>query len=259
MQTSSTASTADERDELTPAELVRGLPRVGAQTWSERMPALYPVAIRYHRARRRIEWMRSSTAYAQGRQQEDLPVRVKRHRMLLSGELGESEFAWAQLDGVLIRPGETFSFNKLVGRRKGDASQLADLLHWMVLHSPLTVTQRSAHTEDVEGLPWGVGCRIVYNYVDFEFRNDSDQTFQVRVGVVGRYLEGEILAERTTPAYRVVARGERFLRAGGEYFRRNEIWRTVDGGHDELIRENVAVVESVPAGVDVIEVDLRRY
>lgn len=37
MQTSSTASTADERDELTPAELVRGLPRVGAQTWSERM------------------------------------------------------------------------------------------------------------------------------------------------------------------------------------------------------------------------------
>ncbi|WP_203589754.1 VanW family protein [Streptomyces sp. SID13031] len=298
------ADELDEQDELTPAELARMLPRVGERRWSQRVPALYPMAIRYHRARRRIEWMRSDTAYARAKQGEDLPIRVKRHKSLLLRQLGETEMwmqhnkvtnlklACAQVDGVLIRPGETFSFNKLVGnatRRKGYVKgmrlsngqakpgigggicQLANLLHWMVLHSPLTVTQRSNHSFDPfpdngRVLPWGVGCSIVYNYVDLQFRNDTDQTFQLRVGVGERYLEGEILAEQPTrSSYRVFARGERFLLAGSEYFRRNEIWRTVidrrTGSRleDELIRENVALVKYLPTGVNVIDVDLRQY
>lgn len=298
------SKSSTEWDELTPAELVQVLPRVDAQRLSQRVPALYPVAVRYHRARRRIEWMRSSTAFARSKQHDNLPVRVKRHKSLLLRQLGETEMwmqhnkvtnlklACAQVDGLLIRPGETFSFNKLVGnatRRKGYVKgmrlsngqarpgigggicQLANLLHWMVLHSPLTVTQRSTHSFDPfpdngRVLPWGVGCSIVYNYVDLQFRNDTDQTFQLRVGIGDRYLEGEILAEEPTPAsYRVFARGEFFLRAGTEYFRRNEIWRTVIDRRtgstvtDELIRENVALVKYVPTGVEVIDIDLRQY
>jgi vancomycin resistance protein VanW len=293
-----------EVEELTPAELARVLPRVGARRWSQRIPALYPVAVRYHRARRRLEWLRSDTAFAHTLQRDDLPVRVKRHKSLLLRQLGETEMwmqhnkvtnlklACAQVDGLLIRPGETFSFNKLVGnatRRKGylkgmrlsngqarpgiggGICQLANLLHWMVLHSPLTVTQRSTHSFDPfpdngRVLPWGVGCSIVYNYVDLQFRNDTDQTFQLRVGVGDRYLEGEILADETTPAsYRVFAHGERFYRAGAEYFRRNEIWRTLIDRRtgtrlgDELIRENVALVKYIPTGVDVIDLNLHQY
>ncbi|WP_433017515.1 VanW family protein [Kribbella sp. CA-294648] len=229
---------------------------------------------------------------------------MKRHKSLLLRQLGESEMwmqhnkvtnlklACAQVDGVLIRPGETFSFNKLVGnatRRKGYVKgmrlsngqarpgigggicQLANLLHWMVLHSPLTVTQRSTHSFDPfpdngRVLPWGVGCSIVYNYVDLQFRNDTDQTFQLRVGVGERYLEGEILAERpTSTSYRVFARGERFLRAGTQHFRRNEIWRTtIDRGTgspvgDELIRENVALVKYIPTDVYIVDIDLSQH
>ena len=236
----------DETAELTPAELARVLPRVGARRWSQRIPALYPVAVRYHRARRRIEWMRSDTAFAQTRQSDDLPVRVKRHKSLLLRQLGETEMwmqhnkvtnlklACAQVDGLIIRPGETFSFNKLVGnatRRKGylkgmrlsngqarpgiggGICQLANLLHWMVLHSPLTVTQRSTHSFDPfpdngRVLPWGVGCSIVYNYVDFQFRNDTDQTFQLKVGDLRarvRSLDqrGEGVARRTAVGERL--------------------------------------------------------
>ncbi|MGC4939218.1 VanW family protein [Kribbella sp. DT2] len=292
----------DAEVRLSAVELARVLPQGRGRRWSERVPALYPVAVRYHRGRRRIEWMRSSTAYARIKDGEDLPVRVKRHKSLLLRQLGETEMwmqhnkvtnlklACAQVDGVLIRPGETFSFNKLVGnatRRKGyrkgmrlsngqarpgvggGICQLANLLHWMVLHSPLTVTQRSTHSFDPfpdngRVLPWGVGCSIVYNYVDLQFRNDTDQTFQLRVGVGERYLEGDLLAEQAPPSsYRVFACGERFLRAGGEYFRRNEIWRTVidrrtgDRVEDELIRENVALVKYVPGvgDVDIVDVD----
>ena len=95
--------------------------------------------------------------------------------------------AAAGSDGLLIRPGETFSFNSVVGnctRRKGYVDgmrlsdgaaesgvgggicQLANLVHWMFLHAPLTVVERSEHTFDPfpdrgRVLPWGVGCSIV--------------------------------------------------------------------------------------------------
>ncbi|MFG1906139.1 VanW family protein [Kribbella sp. NPDC048928] len=288
-------------DELTAAERQRVLPAVRRKRLSERFRVLYPLAIRYHRAAKRLEWMRSSTPYAQLHNPNDLPVRIKRHKSLLLRQLGETEMwmqhnkvtnlklACAQVDGLIIRPGETFSFNKIVGnatRRKGyrkgmrlsngrarpgiggGICQLANLLHWMVLHSPLTVTQRSTHSFDPfpdngRVLPWGVGCSIVYNYVDLQFRNDTDQTFQLHVGVGDRYLEGEILADvAAASSYRVFSKGERFLRVGADYFRRNEIWRTVidrrtgTALRDELIRENVALVKYLPVDVPVVDVVL---
>ncbi|WP_328996483.1 VanW family protein [Kribbella sp. NBC_01245] len=284
--------------ELSAAELAALAPRLGKARWSERIPALYPVAVRYHRVRRRIQWMRSPLTFSSSRQAESLPVRVKQHKSLLLRSLGETEMwlqhnkvtnlrlACARVDGVLIRPGETFSFNKAVGnatRRKGYVAgmrlsngearpgigggicQLANLLHWMVLHSPLRVTERSTHSFDPfpdngRVLPWGVGCSIVYNYVDLQFRNDTDQTFQLKVSVGERYLEGEIRAAVPTEStYRVFARGERFFRSGDRYFRRNEIWRTTIDRRtgqtidEELVRENVALVKYLPTDVDIIE------
>jgi vancomycin resistance protein VanW len=285
--------------ELSAGERARILPAVRRRRWSERVRLLYPLAVRYHRAAKRLEWMRSSTPYAATRDVKPLPARIKRHKSLLLRQLGETEMwmqhnkvanlklACAQVDGLLIRPGETFSFNKVVGnatRRKGylkgmrlsngqakpgiggGICQLANLLHWMVLHSPLTVTERSTHSFDPfpdngRVLPWGVGCSIVYNYVDLQFRNDTDQTFQLRVGVGDRYLEGEILADLPAESsYRVFSKDERFLRVGAEYFRRNEIWRTVidrrtgTAVRDELIRENVALVKYLPVDVPVLDV-----
>ncbi|HEU4810735.1 MAG TPA: VanW family protein, partial [Nocardioides sp.] len=232
---------------------------------SERHPWLFPWAVRAHRVRRRTRWLLSGTAWAADRDERPLPARVKRHGSLLLRELSEDEMvlqrnkvvnlrlASARVDGLLIRPGETFSFNKVVGnctRRKGyvegmrlsngDAvsgvgggiCQLANLLHWMFLHSPLTVVERSEHSFDpfpdkVRVLPWGVGCSIVYNYVDLVVRNDTATTFQLRTWVEERHLRGELRADRPgDTAYRVEARDEQFLRHDGRVYRRNEIWRT---------------------------------
>ena len=144
--------------------------------------------------------------------------------------------------------------------------RLSERLHWMVLHSPLTVTERSTYSFDPfpdngRVLPWGVGCSIVYNYVDLQFRNDTDRTFQLRISVGERYLEGELLADGESPSsYRVFARGERFFRYAGRYFRRNQIWRTVIDRRtgnpvgEELIRENVALVKYIPTDVEVLDV-----
>ena len=228
-------------------------------------------------------------------------MRVKQHSSLLLRELSEDEMvlqrnkvvnlrlASAQTDGVLIRPGETFSFNKVVGSctaRKGyvegmrlsngDAvpgvgggiCQLANLVHWMVLHSPLTVVERSEHSFDPfpdkgRVLPWGVGCSIVYNYVDLVFRNDTDATFQLRTWVGERHLRGECAPtgppRRRTASRRGTRSSSSRASADGteQVFRRNEIWRTVidkrtgDTVGDELVKRNRALVKYLPDAASV--------
>ena len=104
-------------------------------------------------------------------------------------------------------------------------------------------------------LPWGVGCSIVYNYVDLVVRNDTESTFQLLVTVGERHLEGELRSD--TPAahsYQVDARDEQFIRSGDEIFRRNEIWRTVIDKRtgravgEELLKRNCALVRYEPSG-----------
>jgi vancomycin resistance protein VanW len=266
---------------------------------TERHPSLYPLAVWLLRARRRLAWLRSGTAWASDRLDRDLGFRVKRHRSLLLRELGGSEMwlqhnkvtnlrlAAARVDRILVRPGETFSFNRVVGsctRRKGYVEgmrlsngaarsgvgggicQLANLLHWMFLHSPLTVVERSEHSFDPfpdngRVLPWGVGCSIVYNYVDLVVRNDTDATFQILVRVGDRHLEGELRADREMPhSYRVFARGEQFLRHEGAHYRRNEVWRTVLDRRtgapvgQELVKRNCALVKYLPTDVEIVDV-----
>lgn len=266
------------------------------QRLSQRHPWLYPVAVAVNRGRRRIGWMRSAARWASDTSYDDLPVLVIAHSSLLLRQLGESEMylqhnkvtnlmlAAGRVDGLLIKPGETFSFNKVVGnctRRRGyldgmrlsngdvlpgvggGICQLANLLHWMVLHSDLTVTDRSEHSYDPfpdndRVLPWGTGCSIVYNYVDLQLRNDIDSTFQLRVKVGERYLEGELRADRPQPrSYQVYGANERFYRLDGNYFRANEIWRSVtdqatgDRASAELARRNCAMTKYVPEGVKI--------
>ncbi|WP_141845462.1 VanW family protein [Humibacillus xanthopallidus] len=269
---------------------------------SQRVPAVYPLAVWAHRARRRLEWMRSDAVWASARSSSPLAHRVKAHSSLLMRELSEDEMhlqrnkvvnlrlAAARVDGILVGPGETLSFNRVVGsctRRRGyldgmrlsngearagvggGICQLANLLHWMVLHSPLTVVERSEHSFDpfpdkARVLPWGVGCSIVYNYVDLVVRNDTDITFQVSCSVGERHLDGELRSDRPTPhSYRVQARHEAFIKAGDDLFRRNEIWRTVidkrtgDVVGEELVKHNCALVRYEPLDdVPVIDASL---
>lgn len=264
-----------------PAQFTAG-PRL-----TQRFPALFPLAVAVFRARRHLVWARSGARWTTTRSATDLPHLHLSHRSILLREL-RPDLMWLQhnkvhnlrlaaahLDGLLIRPGETFSFNKVVGVRSrrrgyieglnlnggtaepgvgGGVCQVANLLHWMVLHSPLTVVERSEHSHDPfpdsgRVIPWGVGCTIAYNYVDFVIRNDTTSTFQLRVRVGPTHLEGELRSDEAPSAqYAVAARGERFIRVGDRFFRENQIWRTVvdpsSGAtvREELVKRNVALV-----------------
>lgn len=127
------------------------------------------------------------------------------------------KIAVEKLNNIVIKPGETFSYWKLIGkptRRKGykdgmilfsgnfkagiggGLCQLSNLIFWMTVHTPLTVVERYRHSYDVfpdsnRTQPFGSGATCVYNYRDLMIKNETDEIFQLCVNVGDEYLYGE--------------------------------------------------------------------
>lgn len=230
-------------------------------------PALYWLRVWQKRLFRQIAWRCSGKRYASLRAQaERLPFRYLKHTSKLIRKLGDSDLvlqhnkvinlklAVAAIDGVIIGPGEHFSFCRLVGRPTrergyvegmelsfgearrgvgGGICQLSNLIHWMAIHSPLVVVERSNHSFDPfpdEGrvLPFGSGAAIFYNYVDLVLHNPTDRSFQLKLNVGETQLEGELLCDRVREyRYHVFQEAHRFVREGARVYRENEIWREV--------------------------------
>ena len=208
-----------------------------------------------------------SVRFAKQRTETPLPVLVYRHNSLIRRRLGNVNMqlqenkatnlalAVACLDGVLIAPGETFSVWKLVGRttkRKGykegltiergkpsqgiggGLCQLSNLIHWMVLHSDLAITEHHHHDgldlfpDYGRQIPFGTGTSISYNYLDYRFKNGTDSTFQLRLWVDGEYLRGELRAsDPQTHTFHIHAENEFFSRESGVVYRNGQVFRDV--------------------------------
>lgn len=246
---------------------------------SEIHPAIYHTRIWQRRAFRRLADMRVN--FASETLRDDLEFSCKKHQSLLRRKLGNSDpqlqenkvvnlrIAVPTIDGVLIKPGETFSFWRLVGETTaekgyvegmqlsrgevvrglgGGLCQLSNLLYWMALHTPLNVVERHHHSFDPfpdenRVLPFGSGCGVFYNYVDLRFVNSTDVVFQIRLRVTDQHLKGAILADNELPhSYHITEKNHRFLRDGDKTFRKNEIWREViDRRTGNQIREELVV------------------
>ena len=161
--------------------------------------------------------------------------------------------AAAKLNGLLIRPGETFSYWKMIGkptRKKGyqdgmvlflgrigtdvggGLCQLSNLIFWMTLHTPLTVVERYRHSHDVfpdanRTQPFGSGATCAYPHRDLMIRNDTDEAFQLRVWVDETHLHGEWRSMSPPQVrYTIVERNPRMDQAAwGGYVRHNELYR----------------------------------
>lgn len=228
-------------------------------------PFCYRISVIKECLRRDLWDLVHRTRFARLRQAEPLPALVKAHRSLIERQLKGVDpqlqkskavnlaLAGAKINGLLIRPGEIFSFWHTVGDatarrgyRKGltisdgrlgadyggGLCQLANLLHWMVLHSPLTVTELHHHTDAIfpdEGrrVPFGTGTSIFYKNIDYRFKNETDQAVQLLVWLEDGDLCGELRAAHPFPCrYRIVEEDHHFAReADGEYYRCSRIYR----------------------------------
>ncbi len=209
--------------------------------------------------------LRFSERFARERREEPLPHLVYRHASLIRRQLGDVDMrlqenkavnlglAAPKVSGILIRPGETFSFWRLVGltsaRRGyreglmikrgrpaqgigGGLCQFTNLIHWMVLHSPLRLTEYHHHDgfdlfpDCGRQIPFGIGTSVSYNYLDYRFLNPTDATFQLLVRTTDTHLCGELRADAELPqAWRIRSEGEAFVREGGRVYRNNVIIR----------------------------------
>jgi vancomycin resistance protein VanW len=225
--------------------------------------------------------------FASERGSDNLEFTCKRHQSLLRRKLGNSDpqlqnnkvknlsIAAPTIDGILVRPGETFSFWRQLGEASatkgylegmqlsrgevvrgvgGGLCQLSNLLYWMTLHTPLKVVERHHHSFDPfpdenRTLPFGSGCGVFYNYVDLRFYNPTDTTFQFRVWLTDDHLKGAIYSDAELPhSYHVVERNHRFIRENDRIYRENEIWREIIDrrtgdrlGEEMLVRNHAEV------------------
>jgi vancomycin resistance protein VanW len=259
---------------------------------SQRHPILYFAAVWTRRLRRYGDWYFDNKKYTKQRTNQKLAFRIKKHQSVLLKKLGESDMqlqlnkvtnlriAIKNIDGILVKPGETFSFCKLVGlptKNKGylpgmeltfgearagiggGICQISNLIHWLVIHSPLTVTERYHHSfdpfpDDGRVLPFGSGATIFYNYRDYQFTNHTNHTFQINLWLTDKCLDGELrIDEELDYAYHVIEKNHQFLKIDEQFYRKNEIWRNkilkFKGGeivNTELITKNFARVTYTP-------------
>ena len=98
----------------------------------------------------------------------------------------------------------------------------------------------------------------MYNYLDYRFRNDTDQTFQLLVHTDGTHLCGELRAERPlVNSYHVYAENEHFQQEDDGVYRCGEVYRAVYDKRTgsclkkDLIRKNHAKVLYDTSGLTI--------
>lgn len=249
------------------------------------------LGITYYRFKRYMKWVVHARKFARKRDLQPLPFRIFTHQTVLQRPLRNVEMwmqenkiinlqiAVRQLDGLLIQPGQTFSYWRCLGkptRHKGYVEgmvlshgqvvsgiggglcQLSNLLYWMTLHTPLTVTERYRHSYDVfpdsnRSQPFGSGATCFYNYLDLQVKNQTEYTYQLRVYLTDTHLVGEWRCVVPSKYSYEIYEKEHGITAQywGGYVRRNRLYRRVfnqKGEHlrEEFITENHAMMMYEP-------------
>ena len=179
--------------------------------------------------------------------------------------------ASAKINGLIIRPGETFSFWKTVGKTTkrrgyrdgriiigdklmpglgGGLCNLGNTIHLLVIHSPLTVTEFHSHSDALapdhgKRVPFSSGTSVSYNYIDYRFKNNTDQNVQLLLWCEKGKLCGELRSEKEFPHYyEIIEENHHFHQEKEKFFRISQIYRNVIDRSTgkitdkELIRDN---------------------
>ena len=181
--------------------------------------------------------------------------------------------ACSRMNGLVVQPGETFSFWGLVGKTSkrtgflegrviingnlvagvgGGLCNLANTINLLVMHSPLTINEIHHHSDalapDPGGvrIPYSAGTSVNYNYIDYRFKNETEQPVQLCTWCDGNDLHAELRTTTEYPnTYRIVEDDHHFHREdNGHYYRISKIYRetisrsTGDVVHRELCWDN---------------------
>ncbi|MFJ7727285.1 VanW family protein [Neobacillus sp. NPDC097160] len=246
---------------------------------------------KYYRLKRYWEWYTDGKKYAKQKEKAKLRHVIFTHQTPLLRQLKDVDM-WLQhnkvknltiaansLNGIVLKPGETFSYWRLLGNTSkskgyvegmilhygkvttgtgGGLCQLSNLIYWMTLHTPLSVIERYRHSYDVfpdskRSQPFGSGATCAYNYLDLQIKNETNNTYQLVIYLTDTHLVGEWRADvPQTRTYEVYEKEHWITQEyWGGYARHNTIQRKVYNLNqelleDEYITENNAIMMYEP-------------
>ena len=240
---------------------------MGRKLFCEISPTAYKISVCKGVILRSIQDALRHEKMPQVRNAQPLPHIVKSHSSLIVRHLDGVDLQLQQnkkvnlqlaadaINGTIIRPGETFSVWNAIGHPTekrgfregltisgtkglgkgvgGGLCQVANMIHWLVLHSTLTVTEMHHHSDALfpderRRVPFGTGTSIFYKALDYRFRNDTAQDVQLLMWLEDGFLCGELRSEHPMPySYRIVEEDHHFRKEGDQYYRISRVYRIV--------------------------------
>ncbi len=175
--------------------------------------------------------------------------------------------AASKVNGTILLPGETFSFNKVVGKRTvsngfkqapeyqngqsvmgigGGTCQASTTVYSAALYAGLKITKRSNHSMSVNYVPLGQDATVTDGGLDLQFLNNTDYPIKIKASVSGGSVTVTIVGTATTPEKTVKLVHTRVAANSGSAVRTTRIFYDVNG--NELSREDLGVSRYKPHG-----------
>lgn len=185
------------------------------------------------------------------------------------------KLASSKITGIVIHPGEVFSFwktvgavnkrsgykegrvirkNKLVTGTGGGLCNLANTINNLILHSPLQIVEFHKHSDALASdighrVPMANGTSVSYNYIDYRFKNNTDQDVQILLWCDDGKLYGELRSKHEYPyRYELIEENHHFEKENDKFYRVSKIYRNTiekENGNvtnKELIWDNHSLV-----------------
>ena len=169
------------------------------------------------------------------------------------------------IDGIILKPGDVFDFNKVVGETTyargyvdaavfsggkvvdgvgGGICQVSSTLYNAAVSHDMKIVERHNHGLPVSYVPLGRDATVAWGYLNFRFKNDSKHHVYIQSKVSGGrltvtlfgtknerdvYLESEDVAQVTPPVRRVpddtLPEGQTLVESEGVYGYRTKTWK----------------------------------
>ena len=240
--------------------------KVGRKLFCEISPFCYNISLKKEICKRKVKDALSKEKFAEDRSEKELDNIVKGHSSVLirrlhgvdirlqENKVTNIRLACGKINGIVVHPGETFSFWRTVGAVSeklgykeglvikknsfssgigGGLCQMANMIHYLVLNSPLEVTELHHHSDALfpderRRVPFGTGTSILYNNVDYRFKNTTNQDIQLLTWCEDEEVLAEMRSERPFPyRYKLVEENHHFRMEDGVYYRISQVYRLV--------------------------------
>ncbi len=134
------------------------------------------------------------------------------------------QLASSKINGTVLMPGETFSYNQVVGERTisagykeapiyvsgevvdglgGGICQITSTLYNAVLYANLEIVERSNHQFVPSYVTASRDATVVYGSIDFKFKNNRNYPIKIQCSVSGGIAKFDIYGLRTDNEYEV--------------------------------------------------------